>query len=147
MKSYDNEKKLVESLLNNKSNISSIQNYIKENYSVDSIYDKEISTLYVWGEKCNEAKTYIKENICDELLDIELSKPNYDIVNEAEAAKVFVLYFDDGTTRTVEGVGGNKVLFDGHWCYTSCGEKYGYAPIFDILCEVENNAEKIHSVN
>lgn len=97
MKSYDNEKKLVESLLNNKSNISSIQNYIKENYSVDSIYDKEISTLYVWGEKCNEAKTYIKENICDELLDIELSKPNYDIVNEAEATKVFVLYFDDGT--------------------------------------------------
>ena len=97
MKSYDNEKKLVESLLNNKSNISSIQNYIKENYSVDSIYDKEISTLYVWGEKSNEAKTYIKENICDELLDIELSKPNYDIVIEAEEEKVFVLYFDDGT--------------------------------------------------
>ena len=102
MKSYDNEKKLVESLLNNKSNISSIQNYIKENYSVDSIYDKEISTLYVWGEKCNEAKTYIKENICDELLDIELSKPNYDIVNEAEAEKVFVIYFDDGIINTAK---------------------------------------------
>ena len=78
MKSYDNEKKLVESLLNNKSNISSIQNYIKENYSVDSIYDKEISTLYVWGEKCNEAKTYIKENICDELLYIE-KKSNFQL--------------------------------------------------------------------
>jgi len=97
MKSYDNEKKLVESLLNNKSNINSIQNYIKENYSVDSAYDKEISTLYIWGEKSDEAKTYIKENICDELLDIELSQPNYDIVIEEEEDKVFVLYFDDGT--------------------------------------------------
>ena len=92
MKSYDNEKKLVESLLNNKSNISSIQNYIKENYSVDSIYDKEISTLYVWGEKSNEAKTYIKENICDELLDIELSKPNYDIVIEARRKSICSLF-------------------------------------------------------
>jgi hypothetical protein len=100
MKSYDNEKKLVESLLNNKNNISNAQLYIKENYSVDSIYDKDISTLYVWGDdpmKTLAAKAYVKENINDELIDIELSKPDYDVVIEAEEDEVYVLYFDDGT--------------------------------------------------
>ena len=100
MKSYDNEKKLVESLLNNKNNISNIKIDIKENYSVDSIYDKEISTLYIWGDNPMNsiaAKKYVNEHINNELIDIELSKPDYDIVIEAEENQVYVLYFDDGT--------------------------------------------------
>ena len=100
MKSYDNEKKLVESLLNNKNNISNIQIDIKENYSVDSIYDKEISTLYIWGDNPMNsiaAKKYVNEHINNELIDIELTKPDYDIVIEAEENQVYVLYFDDGT--------------------------------------------------
>lgn len=97
MRSYDNEKKLVESLLNNVNNIKDIQNYIKENYSVDSIYDKELSTLYIWGDQKNDANEYVKEHISNDFLDIELSQPDYEIVFEAEDDKVYVLYFDDGT--------------------------------------------------
>ena len=97
MRSYDNEKKLVESLLNNVNNIKDIQNYIKENYSVDSIYDKELSTLYIWGDQKNDANEYVKEHISSDFLDIELSQPDYEIVFEAEDDKVYVLYFDDGT--------------------------------------------------
>lgn len=100
MKSYDNEKKLVESLLNNKNNIANIQINIKENYSVDSIYDKEISTLYIWGDNPMNsiaAKKYVNEHITNELIDIELNKPDYEVVIEAEADQVYVLYFADGT--------------------------------------------------
>lgn len=55
----------------------------------------------------------------------------------------YIFSLKDGTTRTIEGVCGYTVLFDGHWCYVSCGKKYGYVPLLRELAEVENRAERI----
>ena len=49
----------------------------------------------------------------------------------------------DGSTRTIEGLGGDMVYFDGHWCYASCGKAYGYQPVIRFTGGIEARAERI----
>ena len=100
MGKYDNEKKFVESIVNNYAHILNAQKYIKETFNVDSTYDKNVSVLYIWNEDNNEetlkqASTYIEENISKEFLDIDMYHP--ETLFEAEDEYVYVVYFEDGT--------------------------------------------------
>lgn len=53
------------------------------------------------------------------------------------------LMYRDGSTRTIEGLGGDMVYFDGHWCYASCGKSYGYQPVIRFTGGIEARAERI----
>ena len=103
-KSYENEIKLVESLLNNYNKVYDSQLYIKEQFGLSSYFDKNISLLYVWDENKEdndnvlEAEKYIKENFNEYLLDVDIYKP--DTINENEE-DVYVVYLGDKTTETI----------------------------------------------
>lgn len=70
--SKENEKILVETFLGLDTNISKAQQYIKENYHINSEYSEEDDILYIWSTNVNEslnlaaAKEYIQETIGDE---------------------------------------------------------------------------------
>ena len=74
--SIENERHLVESFLNLDKNVAKVQEYIKENYHVDSEYDSEYDTIYIWTKTINEslnlaaAKEYIEEEIGDEMVSV-----------------------------------------------------------------------------
>ena len=100
MSKYDNEKKLVEQLVNNYTHIVKTQKYIKETFDVDSTYDKNVSTLYIWNENgdldtLSQAKQYIDENIEREFIDIDMYHP--DKMFESADEYVYVVYLEDGT--------------------------------------------------
>ena len=75
-----NEKTLVESFHNLNQNISNAQQYIKENYHIDSEYDECDDTLYIWSNNVNEslnlnaAKEYIGEKIGYEMINVIFGK-------------------------------------------------------------------------
>ena len=99
MKKYDNELELVKTLLSNRTSIINAQSYIKEHYNISSLFDKNLSLLYIWDETNSnknicEAKTYIKEHFSDELLEIDTDKPQ--TINEY-SEEIIVVYFEDGT--------------------------------------------------
>ena len=75
---------------------------------------------------------------------LDLDEPDW---NRATVAGVrsqrYVFYLRDGSTRTIEGLGGDMVYFDGHWCYASCGKSYGYQPVIRFTGGIEARAERI----
>lgn len=76
----NNEKKLIESFHNLETTICKAQEYIKENYNVESEYDNEDDMLYIWANNINEslnlaaAKEYIGENIGYEMINVIYGK-------------------------------------------------------------------------
>jgi len=74
--SKENEKILVETFLGLNDNISKAQQYIKENYHINSEYSDEDDILYIWSSNVNEslnlaaAKEYIQETIGDEFINV-----------------------------------------------------------------------------
>lgn len=103
MKKYNNELELVESLLSNKINVINTQSYLKENYNISSLFDKNLSLLYIWNENnsnsnIQEATEYIKEHFSDELLEIDNGKP--ESINE-ESEEVIAVYLDDDTLYNI----------------------------------------------
>jgi hypothetical protein len=52
--SKENEKILVETFLGLNDNISKAQQYIKENYHINSEYSEEDDILYIWSPNINE---------------------------------------------------------------------------------------------
>ena len=103
-KNYDNEIKLVESLLNNYTKITNAQLYIKEKYGLSTLFDSDLSLLYIWNEDKEdddnvlEAEKYIKENFNEYLLEVDIYKP--DTINENEE-EVFVIYLSDNTIADI----------------------------------------------
>lgn len=103
-KSYENEIKLVESLLHNYNKVHEAQLYIKENFGLSTLFDENLSLLYIWNEdkendeKILEAQKYINENFDEFLLDTDTYKP--DNINENED-EVFVIYLDDKTIAEI----------------------------------------------
>ncbi len=76
----DNEKNLVVSFHDLESNINKAQEYIKENYHIESEYDSEEDILYIWSNNVNEslnlgaAKEYVGENIGYEMVNVIYGK-------------------------------------------------------------------------
>ena len=74
--SKENEKILVETFLGLNDNIEKAQQYIKENYHINSEYSDEDDILYLWSQNVNEslnlaaAKEYIEETIGKEFIDV-----------------------------------------------------------------------------
>ena len=72
----ENEKFIVESFLNLNHNIEEAQKYIKESYNVNSKYEDEEDTLYIWTENVNEnlnlaqAKQYVLDKIGNEMINV-----------------------------------------------------------------------------
>ena len=72
----ENEKFIVESFLNLNHNIEEAQKYIKESYKVNSEYNDEEDTLYIWTENVNEnlnlaqAKQYVLDKIGNEMINV-----------------------------------------------------------------------------
>ena len=69
MKTTENELKLLNSILDHKENIKKTQDYIKENFNVNTKYDEESNTINIWSTNINEslqllaAKEYIENKI------------------------------------------------------------------------------------
>lgn len=104
-KNYENEIKLIESLLNNYDRVHEAQIYIKEQFGLSSLYNDDLSLLYIWNEdnentdndNITKAENYIHENFDEILLDVDIYKP--DNINENESDnEVFVVYLNDKTT-------------------------------------------------
>lgn len=84
MKSNDdtwlNERILVESFVNFDKNLEQAQNYIKENFGVDSKYDIKTGILHIWTNNINEglqlnaAKEHINSCIDESMLLVEFGK-------------------------------------------------------------------------
>jgi len=69
MNNVSNEQLLIDKILNIHENIKSIQNYIKENYNIDSEYDSEDNMIYLWSKNVNESLNLAaaKEHILNEI--------------------------------------------------------------------------------
>ena len=69
MKTTENELKLLNSILDHKENVENAQNYIKENFKVNTKYDEDTNTIHLWTSNINEslhlvaAKEYIENEI------------------------------------------------------------------------------------
>lgn len=99
-KSYDNAKHLVESLIHHRTNIKECISYIEENYKVNSIYDNQTSSLYIWGnDHIYEAKKYVLNNIDEGLIEVCLMEPDNNVKQQlfeaAQEEKVYVVYFNE----------------------------------------------------
>ena len=104
MKNYENELKLVETLLNNHDKVRQAQYYIKEQYGLSTLFDSDLSLLYIWNENKEDddnvlkAEEYVNEQFSKYLLDVDIYKP--DLIKE-EVEEVFVVYLADGTMVTI----------------------------------------------
>jgi len=76
-KNEENLFNYVKSIINHDDNVSTVRNYIKENYNVDSRYDKETNVLYIYSKFVNEslnvvaAKEYIYDTIGEDMITVE----------------------------------------------------------------------------
>ena len=74
--SKEDEKLIVEKFLNLEDDIKEAQEYIKENYHINSEYDNEEDIMYIWSNNVNEslnlaaAKEYIEETIGLEFVNV-----------------------------------------------------------------------------
>ena len=74
----ENEKRFIENLVNHVANVAKTQEYIKENYGVDSYYDEETETLHLVGNLINEglnlasAKDYVREKFDEVMLNVTI---------------------------------------------------------------------------
>ena len=72
----------LDSIINSDKYIKDAQEFIKTNYDVKSIYEKETNTLYIYTENINEglnvvsAKEYLLEEFPEELLNVEYGIPD-----------------------------------------------------------------------
>lgn len=70
----ENEKKFVESIVNFDSNVLKAQQYIKENYSIDSTFDDDTCEIHLTCENAENAlmlaaaKEYITETLEDSVI-------------------------------------------------------------------------------
>ncbi len=48
----------------------------------------------------------------------------------------FVFHMSDGSTITLNAVGGHTWYYDGCWYYATCGEKYGYETVHRYLYDI-----------
>lgn len=77
---YENEKRVLESILNFKSNLEKAQQHIRENYNVESEYDSEENTLYIYSQNINEAmnvataREYIDSEIGENFVNVKYGK-------------------------------------------------------------------------
>lgn len=105
MKNYENEIKLVESILNNYNKVHEAQLYIKENFGLSTLFDDNLSLLYIWNEDKEDdenllkAEKYINDNFDGYLLDVDIYKP--DNITESGDEEVFVVYLDDKTIADI----------------------------------------------
>ena len=103
-KNYENELKLVETLLSNYDKVQKAQHYIKEHFGLSTLFDSDLSLLYIWNEDKEDddnlllAEAYINEQFSKYLLDVDIYKP--DLIKE-EVEEVFVVYLEDGTTADI----------------------------------------------
>jgi len=103
-KKYDNEFLLVESLLNNHYKVNLAQKHIKEQYGLSSLFDDNLSLLYIWNENKEDddnllkAEDYIKETFSEYLLDVDIYKP--EVINE-EIQEIFTIYLKDHTLADI----------------------------------------------
>ena len=73
----DNEKRLVESIVNFKENILKAQQYVKENFGVESEYDEKQNIFHIHTDNINEAlnavsaKEYVENEIGPEFVTVE----------------------------------------------------------------------------
>ncbi len=71
-----NERKFVEALVNNLSNVAKVQDYLKENFNVLSYYDEDNETLHLVANGINEglnlaaAKDYVHQQIDETMLSV-----------------------------------------------------------------------------
>lgn len=78
--SKENEKLIVESFLNLNQNIEEAQQYIKENFNIDSEYNEDDDILYIWTEELHnnldlaKAKEYVCETIGNEMINVMYGK-------------------------------------------------------------------------
>lgn len=66
MKNHENERQFIESIFNLDEKIQNAQKLIKEEYNIDTYYDKETSTIHILNENdpdCILAKDYLLDNI------------------------------------------------------------------------------------
>lgn len=119
-------------------------------YQLDGLRSTEIPTAWTGRYAVlNDPETIA--TICDVLSSLALYEYPIDANGEAwEAWAIFHTYdncwvfrLKDGSTRTIEGLGGDMVYFDGHWCYASCGKSYGYQPVIRFTGDIEARAERI----
>ena len=75
-----NEKKYVEKFVSFNKNLAQAQNYIKENFGIDSKYDEETGKLNIWTNNIYEslqliaAKEYVNGCIDESMLLVEYGK-------------------------------------------------------------------------
>lgn len=75
-----NEKIFLEKLINLQDNIEKAQQYIKENYHINSEYNSEDDMIYLWSPNVNEslnlaaAKEYLIETLGDEFVNVIYGK-------------------------------------------------------------------------
>lgn len=69
MNNVPNEKLLIDKILNIHENIQAVQEYIKENYHIDSEYDADDNMIYLWSKNVNESLNLAaaKEHILNEI--------------------------------------------------------------------------------
>lgn len=75
-----NEKKYIEKFVSFNKNLAQAQNYIKENFGIDSKYDEETGKLNIWTNNIYEslqliaAKEYVNSCIDESMLLVEYGK-------------------------------------------------------------------------
>jgi hypothetical protein len=69
MNPTSNEEILIDKILNIHESIKSVQEYIKENYNIESEYDDNDNMIYLWSKNVNESLNLVaaKEHILNEI--------------------------------------------------------------------------------
>jgi len=75
-----NEMKFVDLIVSQDEKISEAQQYINENYGIDSEYNQETNTIHLFTNdikktgQLNKAKSYLKDIFDESLINIEFGK-------------------------------------------------------------------------
>jgi len=75
-----NEMKFVDLIVSQDKKISEAQQYINENYGIDSEYNQETNTIHLFTNdikktgQLNKAKSYLKDIFDESLINIEFGK-------------------------------------------------------------------------
>lgn len=77
---YENEKNFAESVLNFDKEVAKAQQYIKENFNIESEWNEEESKLNIWTNNVNEslqlaaAKEYLDNTLDTNAVDVVYGK-------------------------------------------------------------------------
>lgn len=78
--STDHIVEYLEKMLHIDDHVKNAQDYIKENYNINSDYDKETSTIYIYTKNINEslnivaAEKYLQETIGEDFINIKFGQ-------------------------------------------------------------------------